>query len=54
MKRAALILVYRIHSFSLWPPLPQHVVFSVRLLTWLVPDVPAALVAKVKREGYPA
>ncbi|XP_004397182.1 PREDICTED: uncharacterized protein LOC101368217 [Odobenus rosmarus divergens] len=30
----------------------EHVVFSVRLLAWLVPDVPAALVTKIKRERY--
>lgn len=34
------------------PPCPQHVVLFVRLLAWLVPDVPAALVTKIKRERY--
>lgn len=34
------------------PPCPQHVVLFVRLLAWLVPDVPAALVTKIKREPY--
>ncbi|GAB5574598.1 anoctamin-7 isoform X2 [Prionailurus iriomotensis] len=39
-------LLYEYEHYSL-----LHAVFSVRLLAWLVPDVPAALVAKVKREA---
>lgn len=34
------------------PPSPQHVVFFLGLIAWLVPDVPAALATKIKRERY--
>lgn len=39
---------------SRWPASPQHVVFFLDLIAWLVPDVPAALVPKVERPHCPA